>query len=128
MTGNDFDWVSARTKCTVHAMFARLYQGVCEDLKIFSANNPGLAQRIESRECVKNERFYVERIKVHRVVFEIENETIKIEFWPIKGDSHLIMLLTVGLDDNGECILTDKDGNSWQFWQVRMKALEKTLF
>jgi len=38
------------------------------------------------------------------------------------------MQLTAGLNEEGECVLTDQDDVSWKLWQVRMNALEKTLF
>ncbi len=109
-------------------MFNRLKKEICKDLEILDANHPSRGQRIESVECLKNELFYVELKGQHRVVLEVENETIRFEICFLKGGSEVIMILTVGFDDDGNCVLTDRDGNSWKPCQVRRKVLEETLF
>jgi len=64
----------------------------------------------------------------HRVVFEQNGDTITIGRWWRNGDHDPLMVLTVGLDDDGECVLSDADNKQWRLWQVRMKALDTTLF
>ena len=122
-----FDWVRARSDCTVENVFERLAKEVQEDFQIFTVRHPGLAQAREFGPCGKD-RFFVGHRQVHRVVFERVADEIRITRWAYQGDPTPLMVLKVRLDDNGQCVLVDEHGAVLKPWQVRRKALEETLF
>ena len=80
MKKGDFDWVKARSNCTVHEVFKQLIQDVQGDLDAFSKLHPGPAQSRSFGKCA-DDRFYVECKQYHRVVFERNDATIKIDRW-----------------------------------------------
>jgi len=62
MTKDNFDWVEARSQCTVKSVFNRLHQEVHEDIQSFDVRYPGMSQCIAMQECGDaKDRFYVER-------------------------------------------------------------------
>lgn len=124
---SQFDWVKARSNCTVSAVFEQLGKDVQSDLKRHSVLNPGPAQSLRFDTC-SDDTFYVERDRHHRVVFSKERESIGIVRWGYLGEAEPLMVLKVRLGDDGKCVLVDKDQNEWQPWQVRRKALEETFF
>ena len=97
------------------------------DLMCFKRLHPGPAQSREFGECDKD-RFFVGHKQAHRVVFEQVNSEIRIGRWEHSGEHTPLMVLTVRLDDDGECVLIDEDQKVWKPWQVRRIALEETLF
>ncbi|MYD78341.1 MAG: hypothetical protein F4239_05470 [Gammaproteobacteria bacterium] len=124
---SEFDWVEARANCTVATVFKKLSEDVQNDLSRYEQLCPGQTQSRKFENCEKG--FYVEFTHQHRVVFEHDDTEIKIGRWANVGGKHTpLTVLTVKLDDDGECILVDSDGDSWKPWQVRRKALEETLF
>ena len=48
--------------------------------------------------------------------------------WAYKGAHTPLMVLKVGLDDDGNCVLFDEEQNALMPWQVRRRALEETFF
>ena len=72
--------------------------------------------------------FFVESKQTHRVVFEREDAEIHIVRWAYKGAPTPLMVLKVGLDDDGNCVLIDEEQNALMPWQVRRRALEETFF
>ena len=124
---NEFDWVEARVNCTVATVFKKLAIDVQSDFARYEQLCPGKAQSRKYKNCEKG--FYVEFTHEHRVVFEHDDTQIRIGRWAYRrGDHTPLMVLTVKLDDDGECILVDRDEKAWKPWQVRRKALEATLF
>ena len=124
---SEFDWVRARSDCTLDTVFERLAEAVREDLEKHAALNPGLAQ-CQKFEACGDEKFFVERTRVHRVVFEKTQRCIQIGKWLVDGKHVPLMKLTVRLNDEGHCVLVDKERGELQPWQVRRKALEETFF
>lgn len=127
MNNTAFDWVEARANCTIESVFKQLSEDVQGDLKRFINLRPGLAESREFGECDKD-RFYVRHKQRHTVVFEISDSKIHIGRWAFMGEHTPLMVLRVGLGDDGKCRLIDEDQNEWKPWQVRRKALEETLF
>ncbi len=124
---SDFDWVEARSNCTLEHVFARLAAEVQQDMERHNDLNPGLSQCQTFGKC-KDGSFYVERRGVHRVVFATEWERIRIDRWAHMGKRTPLMELQVRLDEDGECVLVGEDEKVWKLWQVRRRALEETLF
>ncbi len=61
---SDFDWVEARSNCTVNAVvFEQLSKDVQGDLERHNVLNPGMAQCQWFDACADG-RFYVERLRV----------------------------------------------------------------
>lgn len=123
----EFDWVQARSDCTLEKEFARMAEAVQSDLARHNRLNPGLSQCQSFCTC-GDDKFYVERSGVHRVIFEMERGRIRIGRWTLKGEHTPLMALQVRLDDDGHCILIDEDQKAWKSWQVRRMALEETFF
>lgn len=124
---SEFDWVKARSDCTVRAVFKKLAEDVKGDIARFANLHPGPAQSHEFGDCGKD-RFFVESKQTHRVVFEREDAEIHIVRWAYKGAHTPLMVLKVGLDDDGNCVLIDEEQNALMPWQVRRRALEETFF
>ena len=108
-------------------LFEQLAKDAQSDLKRHETLNPGLAQYQRFKAC-SEDIFYVEWPGVHRVVFEKERARIRIGRWAHMGNHAPLMVLTVRLDDDGNCVMIDEDQKAWKPWQVRRKALEETLF
>ena len=53
---------------------------------------------------------------------------IHIVRWAYRGAKIPLMVLTVRLDDDGNCVLIDEEQNALMPWQVRRRALEETFF
>ncbi len=124
---SEFDWVAARSACTLEKEFERLSAAVQRDLERHNALNPGIAQCQTFATCADG-GFFVDRPGVHRVVFEIERERIRIGKWAYMGNHTPLMVLRVELDDDGKCVMIDENENKWKPWQVRRRALEETFF
>ena len=122
-----FDWVAARSACTLEKEFDHLAEAVQNDLERHRALNPGMSQCQRFERCGDGS-FYVERAGVHRVVFTRERGRIHVTRWAHLGEPNALMVLSVRLDDDGKCVLVDEKGRAWKPWQVRRKALELTLF
>ena len=65
---SEFDWVEARSNCTVQAVFEQLAKDAQSDLKRHETLNPGLVQYQRFKAC-SEDIVYVEWPGVHRVVF-----------------------------------------------------------
>ena len=122
-----FDWVKARSECTLEKEFDRLAKAVQRDLERHNALNPGIAQCQTFHICC-GDRFYIQRKGEHRVIFEMERGRIRIGRWARKGEHTPITDVTVRLDEEGQCILIGEDGRLWRPWQIRRLALEETFF
>ncbi len=124
---SEFDWVKARSQCTASEVFKELAEAVQKDFASCRQLHPGPAQSCEFEEC-SADRFYVGRRHSHRVVYELTDSKITIGRWSCMGEHTPLMALTVRLDDDRKCILTDEQEKRRKPWQVRRKALEETLF
>ena len=123
----EFDWVVARSDCTPDKVFETLAGTVSADLEAHAKLNPQLAQSLTFGKC-QNGAFYVKRDRVHMVTFALAGERIKIERTSYTGEAERLMTISVSLDPEGQCILTDDAGKAWRPWQVRRQALEATFF
>lgn len=122
-----FDWVKARAKCSLRKVFADLHLQVREDVRI--ANElPENSQRKAPFEVVPNDggdAFTVRREGTIRptVTFRLESECIIVD----SDFNSSGWEFCVGLNDEGRCVLRDKEGE-YEQWQVRRMTLEMLLF
>lgn len=124
---NEFDWVKARSECTLEKEFDRLAKAVQHDLERHNTLNPGIAQCQTFHICC-DDRFYIQRRGEYRVIFEIKRGCIRIGRWTQRGDHTPIMALSIRLDEEGQCVLIGEDGRPWRSWQIRRSALEEAFF
>ena len=121
------DWVKARSDCTVRAVFKKLAEDVKGDIARFANLHPGPAQSREFGDCGKD-RFLSSLSKPIGLCSRREDAEIHIVRWAYKGAQTPLMVLKVGLDDDGNCVLIDEEQNALMPWQVRRRALEETFF
>jgi hypothetical protein len=120
-----FDWVTARSLCSLPNVFKELRLEVEEDVKTRNALRPNNSP-YEFRVVENGESFTVilEAKDVHRsVVFSLAEHAILVR--DHKGKE--IFAVTLTFNDAGECRLnaTEKE---LDLWQVRRMALEDLLF
>ena len=127
MENSDFDWVKARSECTVDNAFACLRKMVKKDLGIHQTLNPGPSQGLRYDEC-DADRFFVEKHQAHRVIFERKEDQISISRWSYDSKETPLLKLSVGMNEEGNCVLTDKEKGVLLPWQARKIALERTFF
>ena len=113
--------------CTVDNVFDQLAKAVQSDFQIYCTRHPGPAQCRRFGPC-GDDRFFVEKTGNHRIVFEKAGAVIKVGRWAATGEHAPLLTLSVRLDDDGDCVLADKDGRVLALWQVRRQALEETFF
>jgi hypothetical protein len=120
----DFDWVRARSECSLPKIFERLFAGAQSDV---DARN-GVAR--ETREGLSFEasrdgnRILVTRggsEKIRLVKFTLAANSIDIE-----GEGSEL-IATPGLNPAGNCTLM-VNGAELELWQVRRTALERLFF
>ena len=100
---SEFDWVAARSACTLEKEFERLSNDVQRDLERHNALNPGIA-KCQTFGTWEDGGFYVERTGVPRVVFVKEREHIRIGKWEHMGEHTPLMALKVRMGEDGKCI------------------------
>lgn len=122
-----FDWVQARSDCTVEKVFEMLAEDVQRDLARHNDLNPGLAQSQKFERCGED-KFFVEKSDVHRIIFEKTTKHIRVGKWERHGQHEPMLNLAVRLGEDGKCILIDDEHQTLKPWQVRRIALEETLF
>jgi hypothetical protein len=118
------DWVRARAKCSLQAVFALLRESVDSDIKTFNevqpADNPVVLNSQRGKMIVA--RMGPTGIG-ENIVFELERSHITVR----RGLEAVLFTAKPRLDDNGDCIL-DVNDQPLQLWQVSRKALEDFFF
>ncbi len=120
-----FDWVTARSQCSLPNVFKALRIQIEEDVKTRNALRPNNSP-YEFSLAENGDDFTVvlETREVHRVVvFSLGEHAILVR--DDKGDPAFEVTLT--FNDRGECKL-NVDKEEREFWQVRRMALEGLLF
>jgi hypothetical protein len=121
----NFDWVSARSRCSLMQVFETLKLQVQEDVDIRTKLRPALAE-YGFKFLPNADRFtvYLEANRPHwSVVFTLTDKQIEVR----DQDNNLLIEATVTLNDEGECRLRVK-GEEREFWQVRKMALERLFY
>jgi hypothetical protein len=125
----NFDWVSARAKCSPVEAFTHLESQVEEDINKRTALMSDSEKKYRIRFHFQREQnqFSVwvvrDEERIGYAVFKSIQDGISVSYW---GAPDLIGILT--LSDDGECRLKVKDVGELSFWQFRKRALEPLLF
>lgn len=128
----NFDWVSARAKCSPEGVFALLREQVKSDVD----KRNGLRSAIELQYDVKFEitngaaAFRVARIRMgeflETATFSQTKAGIKVSYGERVNRSPVETSLTLANDQ--ECKLKISDTQEYSFWQFRKLILEPILF
>jgi hypothetical protein len=126
---SDFDWVTARSRCSLAVVFQQMRMEVEEDIRKRNDQRPkdcGYEFSVVLNHSVTGFTVLVSGSGVNqRVVgFYLRDKTIAVH----KNGSHkpnIEALLT--FNNDGECRLKIA-GVEYDFWQVRRMALEELLF
>jgi hypothetical protein len=117
----NFDWVTARAKCTSAAMFTKirmLIEGDIDEIRQINSMFFHFVSAKENRFAVVGKMDIVQK----SVIFVLENDQIVVS----TPDAHLFSA-TVTLSNDGECRLK-VSGEEYDLWQFRKKALEDLFF
>jgi hypothetical protein len=120
----DFEWVKARSTCSVAEMFTRLKLEVEQDVKVRNALRPAEAY-YGFRVVTAKDSFAVAREGNQvgaNVAFFCRSDRID-----ILCDEKALLTAKVVLNDDGECVF-DVNGDQKQSWHLRNIALAPIFF
>jgi hypothetical protein len=126
----NFDWVQARSKCSLNGVFDILGEVLDSDVKSANALGRPNARFTFSREAGKE--FIVGRQidvssvqpSTYSVAFELTPDGISVK--EVRPEKNLFSA-TPNFTLDGECLLA-VNGEPMQLWQVSQMALEKVFF
>lgn len=119
MIDENFNWVRARSQCSLPRVFAMLGEIVDSDVKALNAAQP-------SNLPAEVKRYTGKIVVAHRdstIVFELTGGIIQVR----QGPEHALFSAKLRLDEDGECLL-EVNGRGLKLWQVSRKALEDLFF
>ena len=123
-----FDWVEARSKCTLAKAFQRLRLGVQSDVKARNSLRGETPYYEFSVISEKANDFMVllsgNTVEHHTVAFGIAGN----EIIAVSNGNQESWNVSVTLDDDAQCRLKTKNGKELTFWQFRRLTLEKLFF
>jgi len=123
----ELDWVKARAACSLEQVFSELYHGVVQDVKDANVVLPPSPRNAPFEVLVsrEGEDFTVQRSESLKCIvsFVLLDEHIAVSS-TATGEK---WQFTVGLNDEGRCLLRE-NGQEFEQWQVRRKALEGLFF
>ncbi|MGA3018021.1 MAG: hypothetical protein ABSF62_12950 [Bryobacteraceae bacterium] len=120
-----FDWVTARSLCSLPKVFKELRLQIEEDVKTRNALRPNNSP-YEFSVAENGDDFTVllEAKDVHKsVIFSLAQHAILVQ----DGKGKEMFEVTLTFNDEGECKLNVKEKER-DLWQVRRMALEELLF
>jgi len=120
-----FDWVTARSQCSLPKVFYTLRSQMEEDVKKRNSLRPGNSPyEFKITEDIDNFRVLLSSETVSdSVTFLLGEHSILIR----DGKQDQIFELTVTFGDDGKCKLY-VDAEEREFWQIRRMALEGLMF
>jgi hypothetical protein len=121
----EFDWVTARSQCSLPNVFKALRLAVEEDIKKRNALRPNNSPyEFKVLENGDDFRVLLEAKDVHRsVIFQLAEHSII-----VRDELGTRMFeVTLSFSDDGKCRLKVDDVER-ELWQVRRIALEELLF
>jgi hypothetical protein len=122
------DWVTMRANCTVAKVFNELCDGIRDDVSAINSTK-GLSENPFRADLHSNgTTIYVGQVNsLPRKIVAIGVVQDRIEVhqeW--NGGERLAV--TVGLNDEGRCVLRLEDMTELEQWQFRKRALESLFF
>jgi hypothetical protein len=131
-----FNWVKARSECSLQRIFQTLAEVVDSDVK--SANDlgrPNVSFHIDTQATgkimVTRDRNMGAKNEVKSVVFALAQFSITVTTKRLSGDPQSVLSVVPNMDENGECLLTIQDKAKLQpmkLWQVSRYFLEDLFF
>jgi hypothetical protein len=131
---NYFDWVSARSKCSLESVFQLLRVAVDDDLqKVSSLNRIGV--KFDRSKQSPDTKIIVTRVleltgfnESSHVIFELKTDRISVtKRIGNSPEAEPLFEAIPGLNEEGECLLRVKE-TPLKLWQVSRKALEELFF
>ena len=119
-----FDWVAARSACSIGVVFEKLREQVDADIEARQRQTE--QDRHYAFKFVSEGRMFaalVEGHQIHDVIsFVLQDDAIE-----VRHKARTLFTSMVGLNNEGRCIM--KIGNQeYELWQFRKLALETLLF
>ncbi len=121
------DWVNMRANCSIARVFNEICDGIRDDVQAVNSarglqNNPFRDELHSSGTTI-----YVGQANIPRKVVAIgvvEDQIMARQEWN-GGETFNV---TVGLNDEGRCVLRLDDSTELEQWQIRKRALESLFF
>lgn len=124
-----FDWIAARSRCSIQQMFEDLKLAIKQDVELITARN---AQDVPVRTFRITER--AKFMKIYEedayseyppsVTFSLSGNAIRVG----NGETNEELFnIVIGLNDDGDCNFI-VEGQERDSWQVRRQALEGLFF
>jgi hypothetical protein len=121
----DFDWITARSGCSLVQMFLKLKRDLQEDLLIAKPLFRESGRIFNLNENATSLTVFEEAIPPRGISFELNDSTSAILVKDLKGTQKFAIAIT--LNEERECVFV-VDGEELESWQVRRKALESLFF
>ena len=124
----NLDWVNSRAKCTVGKVFNQLCDAIRDDILTINATR-GLSENPFRAELHSNgSTIYIGQVNyLPRKVVAIGVVRDHIEAHQ-EWNGGETLKVTVGLNDEGRCVLRLDDMTELEQWQFRKRALEALFF
>jgi hypothetical protein len=123
----NFNWIEARSKCSLREMFEQLKLGIREDVERFNGslapddtNKFTVVEDAKTMKVLSGDGFKDDS----SVVFVLKGNVIRVGS---VEKNQILFDVKIGLNDDGDCKFSI-DGKEFDSWQIRRKALEDLLF
>lgn len=123
------DWVNVRANCTVAKVFNELCDAIRDDVAAINSSNRMLSENPFRADLHSSgTTLYIGQVNnVPRKIVAIglvQDQIVAQQEWS-GGET---VKVTVGLNDEGRCILRLEDMTELEQWQFRKRALESLFF
>jgi hypothetical protein len=129
-----FNWVAARSECSLDRQFRILAELVDSDVKVANGlNKRGIEFEInldvKDKIIVLRKRDIVGHVETSVIVFELEQDKITVKDRTDRSNlpGQMLFNATPSLNEEGECLL-EVSGVPLKLWQVSRKALDGLFF
>lgn len=126
-----FDWVTARSRCSLGSVFQILSEIVASNVKAANAlpnQNSTFEQRpLNNKFLVLVRRDIAGFIATRSVVFELSSSAIDVKLKDANGLEKMLFSAKPSFVEEGDCRL-EIDGQRFSLWQISRRALEDLFF
>jgi hypothetical protein len=124
-----FDWVHARSECSLPHIFKELEQGVRDDIEVAQSLVPPRYEIKFSMAQSSMKRFSTIRVDdpMRGISSSVDFVCTRDKIETYDENSQLLLSASLTLNNEGKCRLLVNDTELTQ-WQFRRKALEKLFF